>query len=145
MSLPPFLLARPGIRLPRTPVGFPTFPYRCLPDLSPGGHGGGAIPVPIPNTEVKPPCADDTAPGGRESRWPPGFFFPPRQALDGSPFLFRIGVCFETRFGNREMRPGLLPLLRKFDMRRMRFFLLPRQWLVRELKVLQGKAIVALL
>ena len=43
------------------------------------------------------------------------------------------------------MRPGLLPLFRKFDMRRLRFFLLPRQWLVRELKVLQGKAIVALL
>ena len=27
----------------------------------PGGHGGGVTPVPIPNTEVKPSCADDTA------------------------------------------------------------------------------------
>ena len=26
-----------------------------------GGHGGEAIPVPIPNTEVKLSCADDTA------------------------------------------------------------------------------------
>ncbi|MDE7292053.1 MAG: hypothetical protein K2N58_08405, partial [Treponemataceae bacterium] len=35
-----------------------------------------------PNTEVKPPCADDTALSGRESRWPPGFFFfPARPAL----------------------------------------------------------------
>ena len=39
----------------------------------PGGYGGGAIPVPIPNTEVKPPCADGTAPlrrgrvGGRRA------------------------------------------------------------------------------
>ena len=27
----------------------------------PGDYGGGAIPVPIPNTEVKPSNADDTA------------------------------------------------------------------------------------
>ena len=27
------------------------------------------------------PCADDTAPGGRESRWPPGFFFPPGSGM----------------------------------------------------------------
>ena len=27
----------------------------------PGDNGGGVIPVPIPNTEVKPPYADDTA------------------------------------------------------------------------------------
>ena len=26
-----------------------------------GGHGGEAIPVPIPNTEVKLSCADDSA------------------------------------------------------------------------------------
>ena len=30
-----------------------------------GGHGGEAIPVPIPNTEVKLPCADDTPNGGK--------------------------------------------------------------------------------
>ena len=28
----------------------------------PGDYGGGVIPVPIPNTEVKPSNADDTAP-----------------------------------------------------------------------------------
>ena len=25
-----------------------------------GGHSGGVTPVPIPNTEVKPACADGT-------------------------------------------------------------------------------------
>jgi len=36
-----------------------------LPRLqAPGGYGGGAIPVPIPNTEVKSPRADGTAPKG---------------------------------------------------------------------------------
>ena len=34
-----------------------------------GGHGGGVPPVPIPNTEVKPACADGTwTVGSRESR-----------------------------------------------------------------------------
>ena len=35
--------------------------------LSAGAFGGGATPVPIPNTEVKSPCAYGTAgfPGGR--------------------------------------------------------------------------------
>ena len=36
-----------------------------------GDHGGGATPVPIPNTAVKPSCADDTA-HKRESRLSPG-------------------------------------------------------------------------
>src|SRR6266567_5710667 len=42
-----------------------------------GGFAGGATPVPIPNTEVKPSRADGTA--GEtlwESRTPPGLFFP---------------------------------------------------------------------
>gem|GEM_PF-249560 len=36
----------------------------------PGDYGGGVIPVPIPNTEVKPSYADDTAPlrGGKVGR-----------------------------------------------------------------------------
>ena len=36
----------------------------------PGGYGGGAIPVPISNTEVKPSCADDTTAqsGGKVGR-----------------------------------------------------------------------------
>ena len=31
-----------------------------------GGHGVGAIPVPIPNTEVKPHSADDSGPAPRK-------------------------------------------------------------------------------
>jgi hypothetical protein len=42
-----------------------------------GGNGEGETPVPIPNTEVKPFCADGTA---REAVWesrsPPKFFKP---------------------------------------------------------------------
>ena len=41
--------------------------FSFLRQLLPGGHGGEEIPVPIPNTEVKLPCADDTA-SKRESR-----------------------------------------------------------------------------
>ena len=37
-----------------------------------GGDGGGETPVPIPNTEVKPACADGTwVETPRESRSPP--------------------------------------------------------------------------
>jgi hypothetical protein len=44
-----------------------------------GGNSGGEPPVPIPNTEVKPACADGTwGVGPRESRSPPGF-------LEGPP------------------------------------------------------------
>ena len=39
-----------------------------------GGHSGEAIPVPIPNTEVKLSYADDTA-LQRESRKLQGFFY----------------------------------------------------------------------
>jgi hypothetical protein len=40
----------------------------------PGGLAGGATPVPIPNTEVKPSKADDTAAERQwESRTLPGF------------------------------------------------------------------------
>ena len=40
----------------------------------PGGNGGGVTPVPIPNTVVKPSCADGTAVFLWESRALPGFF-----------------------------------------------------------------------
>ena len=40
----------------------------------PGGNGGGATPVPIPNTVVKPSSADGTADLLWESRTLPGFF-----------------------------------------------------------------------
>ena len=40
----------------------------------PGGLAGGATPVPIPNTEVKPSKADDTAAARQwESRTLPGY------------------------------------------------------------------------
>ena len=42
----------------------------------PGGDSGGATPVPIPNTEVKPSSADGTAWVTLwESRTLPGFLF----------------------------------------------------------------------
>ena len=41
--------------------------------MFPGGHSGGATPGPIPNPEVKPSNADDTAwAAGWESRTLPG-------------------------------------------------------------------------
>ncbi len=40
-----------------------------------GDHSRGVPPVPIPNTEVKPSCADGTAVRPWESRSLPGFFF----------------------------------------------------------------------
>src|SRR5436190_24067734 len=40
----------------------------------PGGYGGGVTPLPIPNREVKPSCADGTAGESPwESRLPPGY------------------------------------------------------------------------
>ena len=51
----------------------------------PGGLAGGATPVPIPNTEVKPSKADDTAAVRQwESRTLPGYKRPVRlQNLTG--------------------------------------------------------------
>ena len=40
-----------------------------------GDHSRGVPPVPIPNTEVKPSCADGTTGKPWESRSLPGFFF----------------------------------------------------------------------
>ncbi len=41
----------------------------------PGGYGGGATPLPIPNREVKPSSADGTAPAaGWKSRSSPGLY-----------------------------------------------------------------------
>ena len=52
----------------------------------PGDYGGGVIPVPIPNTEVKPSYADDTAVlnGGKVGR---------RQAF----LFFSLGVTPDPR------------------------------------------------
>ena len=67
----------------------------------PGGITGGATPVPIPNTEVKPSKADDTAAVRQwESRTLPGYKRPVRlQNLTG--FFFY----------NLAARPTLLSLL----------------------------------
>ena len=48
--------------------------------INAGGHGREEIPVPIPNTEVKVPSADDTG-RCRESRKPPVFFIQPPGAV----------------------------------------------------------------
>jgi hypothetical protein len=54
----------------------------------PGGHTGGATPVPIPNTEVKPSKADATAAVRQwESRTLPGYNKGPLEHSSG-PFLF---------------------------------------------------------
>ena len=46
----------------------------CLWPIDFGGDSGGATPVPIPNTEVKPTSADGTwDESPRESRSPPDF------------------------------------------------------------------------
>src|SRR2546422_4076497 len=60
----------------------------------PGGIAGGATPVPIPNTEVKPSWADGTAlVTARESRSLPGLIIEgghhgPLRAFAGSAALF---------------------------------------------------------
>ena len=54
----------------------------------PGGYGGGATPVPIPNTAVKPSCADGTAAlPWWESRTLPGIFLRPGIYQDAGPFF----------------------------------------------------------
>ena len=53
-----------------------------------GGHGGGEIPVPIPNTEVKPDSADGTwGESPWESRTSPDFLKKPL-ALGGGFLAF---------------------------------------------------------
>ena len=67
----------------------------CLWPIDFGGDSGGATPVPIPNTEVKPTSADgtwDECP--RESRSPPDFdkqrvFGPAALIFVTYPNLFR--------------------------------------------------------
>ena len=62
----------------------------------PGGHTGGAPPVPIPNTEVKPSKADDTAAVRQwESRTLPGYNKKPAGESQQA-FLF-CAVCFQKR------------------------------------------------
>ena len=56
----------------------------------PGGLAGGVTPVPIPNTEVKPSKADDTAAARQwESRTLPGFKRPADRKVSGLFILKR--------------------------------------------------------
>lgn len=65
----------------------------------PGGNGGGVTPVPIPNTVVKPSCADGTAVFLWESRTLPGFFifwillYNVRADLVSALYQFRVTGC----------------------------------------------------
>ena len=43
-------------------------------NLFPGGHSGGVPPDPIPNSEVKTACADDSELTARESKSLPGIY-----------------------------------------------------------------------
>jgi hypothetical protein len=57
----------------------------------PGGLTARVTPVPIPNTEVKPRWADDTAlETTRERRSPPGLSFKQRGSEQSEPFCFWI-------------------------------------------------------
>jgi hypothetical protein len=55
---------------------FKLFPFKLFEFKIPGGYGEGEPPVPIPNTAVKPLCADGTCRAtGWESKSLPGVFF----------------------------------------------------------------------
>ena len=57
-----------------------------------GGLTARVTPVPIPNTEVKPRRADDTAlETTRERRSPPGLKYRGRSVFAGRPFCFGSG------------------------------------------------------
>ena len=59
--------------------------------IMPGDYGGGGIPVPIPNTEVKPSNADDTASlkGGKVGRCQAFFILLPGVY----PWFFHFKAC----------------------------------------------------
>lgn len=61
----------------------------------PGGHTGGAPPVPIPNTEVKPSKADVTAAARQwESRTLPGYNEGPLLERSAGLFFCRDGEAY---------------------------------------------------
>src|SRR3954466_10508413 len=65
-----------------------------------GGHSGGATPLPIPNREVKPACADGTRTAtSRESRWPPiNFKRGPRGPFLMVPFAWQTLLIEQFHF-----------------------------------------------
>ena len=66
--------------------------------VSPGGHGGEVIPVPIPNTEVKSPSGEGTAgvARGRVARRQ-AFSPEPRASHIARGFFFWPGASFDPR------------------------------------------------
>src|SRR6187551_2099371 len=67
----------------------------------PGGHTGGATPVPIPNTEVKPSKADATAAVRQwESRTLPGYNKGP--LVERSAGLFFLNAAVATTFQDQK-------------------------------------------
>ena len=76
-----------------------------------GGHTAGVTPVPIPNTEVKPRRADDTARVTVWERRSPPDLIPraPIRSPNWSPFYFSarlwISECFANT-GKCPVRPG---------------------------------------
>ena len=88
----------------------------------PGGLTARVTPVPIPNTEVKPCRADDTAlETARERRSPPGLNFKGRSEQSDRPFSFSLHAdltelkTWETRstarivFGSGQSRMTKFP------------------------------------
>src|ERR1700732_2805303 len=71
----------------------------------PGGLTARVTPVPIPNTEVKPCRADDTAlETTRERRSPPGFKFKrPQRPKRSRPFLFLLAKDSRDGLTNAEV------------------------------------------
>src|SRR5256885_3154174 len=66
-----------------------------------GGHSGGDTPLPIPNREVKPTCADGTRRAtSRESRQPPITFEGPLER----PFSFQAARSFSRQPGSSARR-----------------------------------------
>ena len=63
-------------------TGSPEAPRAREKAIYAGGHGEVAIPVPIPNTEVKHLCADDTAESGKVGSCRL-FYFKPRLCPGG--------------------------------------------------------------
>ena len=72
-----------------------------------GGYGGGDIPVPIPNTAVKPTCADGTwgSPPGRVGRRR-DFLKDPHRKVG----VFRIVKCAINGLHSRTNSPVVLGL-----------------------------------
>ncbi len=85
-------------------------PQNLFSENVPGGHTGGAPPVPIPNTEVKPSKADVTAAARQwESRTLPGYNEGPLVERSAGLFFWQIGVARRKSAGficGQQLRQG---------------------------------------